>query len=298
MVTLLPDWKKIVKPFERLGELTIPEDHKNLIISWWKENSEVYSEIEELKSVSTSGSLPKNEAKAVQDIYAQAEQLFTNANSSLLMFIQSTRLERSGNWFRHVILNYLNVYGLSQIPKQAEVATGEIEKYRKNQKAFRLVISITHAIIETRGANQSDPIYSQKIAQLAMNLIFEKMIVKRAANDEEAEYDSTPVINSLIEDMVNLKQVFLHEGWTAEEKTNALRNYNKLKRVLEKQQQGTTEKIGLDKLWAWASGKIPTDLNVFKILRYSNELNTNITNGVADAWQKEDYRANDGTEIE
>lgn len=290
MLTLLPEWKRTIKPFERLGELKIDEEKKDLIIWWWKENPEIFKEIEDLKQVAISPSLPKEEAGAIKDILVQAEQLFTSANNLMLIFIKSARIERSGDWLRHLILNYINTFGLAQIPKQAENAANEIEQYKKRQKAFLLVTKIGRAIIKSRNANPTDATYCQKMAQSALKLIFEQMLAKRADEEDKTGNDSTPIIGALVEEILDLTSVFSSDLWSEEETKKMFGYFDRLRRVLEKQQIGTSEKIGLITLWGWANGEKPEELNVFKILRFSNELNTNLTYITADAWLAEEDR--------
>jgi hypothetical protein len=211
----------------------------------------------------------------------------------MLTYIKSTRIERSGDWLRHVLQTYINKFGFSQTPKQAVAAAEEIGRYRKNQKAFRLATAIGKSIINTSHINTTDKMYCQKIAQLALWMIIKEMGAKRDDPATVTGYDSIPVISSRIEEMVDLTLTFSAKLWTNEERKKLLLGYNKLVRIFERDEIGSAENIGLKTLWAWANGDIPDDLTVFRVLRFTKELNTNITNSIADAWQAEEERVED-----
>lgn len=291
----LPDWKKMEKPFEAIALLSLDKDEKNAIVLWWKENPRVLDKLAELQQVSTSINLPKNEAVEVVKVYKDSLTLLKATNDSLIDFIEGDGEKKLMN---KVMDLYASAFGRSRGDKKARIVNEAVNNFGGREEGMELTTAVAKAIIETRSQNPDDNMFRKKTAQQVFQEMFDQLAIARiiAINDVDAE--TSEIIDSPKSEKIELTSAFMAETWTGDERKKMLRNFNKLRRVLNKLEADTDEKIGLNTLWRWANGKIPKDSSVFKVLQHADALNREITDTVADAWQAEADRKEDEEELE
>lgn len=295
-VRILPDWKKIENPFEKIIRLNIGDSYKDEIILWWKENPKTLQKLIELKKVSMSINVPKNEAKEIKETYDDTLTRFVTANNNLISFV-GERKQRN-NLVRNVLNAYATAFHLSHDEDKAIGVDDAIINFKRVEKNMELTTGIANAIIDTRGSNPNDSAFRIKTAQHVFQEMFDQMLIGRIISVHDIDTEISAIIDSPKTEQIDLTSAFLSNPWTGDERKKMLRNFNKLKRVLDKLEADTSEKIGLNTLWRWANGKLPKDSSVFKILEYANELDQNITDTVAEAWQAEADRIEDEYEEE
>jgi hypothetical protein len=284
----LPDWKKTKKPFDRIEELGELEDHqKDELIMWWKTNKFTSSIVNELNSLTTSPVIPRNEAAEVEEVAAEAGQKFTTANTSMQQLINTSIAETGGNLAYQILMVYKKAYKLSPAPKQAETAYKDISDFNRDKERFELTAKVARAIADTRAQNPDDDMYRVKTAQLVFGEMFRQLNQARTLTVHDIEMDISPIIDSPSEEKADLTSTFMSEPWTPEEREKNKRNYDKLDRLLDKLNASTESKIQLNTLWNWATGEIPQDSSVFKILRYADALDRRVTEELAPIWNAE-----------
>lgn len=283
----LPDWKRVKKPFDRISELDVDTEAKDKVILWWKENPRTIGKLAELENVVGSASLPKNDSRFIDGVFKQAQETFNAANGATETLIKTTQAETHGGVARRIIMFYKKAYGLSPAKDQLLTATEAIGTYKEGEDLYRLAGAVGRALIDTRARNPKDEMYYEKAAQSFFDEMIQGLSTARTSIVHDIDIELSPIIDSPLEEKLDLTSTFMGEPWTGDERRGKLRDYEKLKRILDKVGADTDTKIGLNTLWNWANGQTSKDSSIFKIIEYADALDRNVTNELGPIWRAE-----------
>lgn len=291
-LTQLPDWKRIKNPFERIAELAIDNEDKDKIVLWWKLNDKKLAKLEELAKVSTSINLPKNEQSEILSDFNQGLTSFKVANEGLL----GLTAQANEGVLKKIIRIYSSTFGASDKEAAAHALVQIIDEFNDSEEDLELDTSVGKAIIESRGVNPDENMIRRKAAQHVFKEMFDELAAARIAAVNDIDSEVSGIIDAPFSEKSELTSAFLSEPWNGETRRKMLKNYNKLKRVMEKLETDTEYKIALNTLWKWANGELPKDASVFKILDYAENLQEGVIDTLADAWEQEAERKEDEEE--